>query len=252
MKKVLLILIAALLLASSALAHPGRTDANGGHWNHSTGEYHYHDGSSAGRSSSGSSSSGGSSEVPAQLVTTGNVNMRSGPGTSYDVITTLQEGTKLTYGGQISGNWYKVWYGSRTGWVHRDYAKVVEWKGRSSSNTYAYSQSGVNTEETKMIYDLIRGTISTMVGSSSTEVPPEDKAEKSSVIATFISEWGVTILSCVLILAFTVFSIWWLARPFIRTMKAFAEGIPHVISDPGFLLLVVIVIVIVSALCLAN
>ena len=29
MKKVLLILIAALLLASSALAHPGRTDANG-------------------------------------------------------------------------------------------------------------------------------------------------------------------------------------------------------------------------------
>ncbi len=28
-------------------AHPGRTDGNGGHTNHSTGEYHYHHGYSA-------------------------------------------------------------------------------------------------------------------------------------------------------------------------------------------------------------
>ncbi len=33
-------------------AHPGRTDANSGHWNRSTGEYHYHDGEYAGRPSS--------------------------------------------------------------------------------------------------------------------------------------------------------------------------------------------------------
>ena len=37
-------------------AHPGRTDSNGGHWNRSTGEYHYHSGEYAGRESSGSSS----------------------------------------------------------------------------------------------------------------------------------------------------------------------------------------------------
>ena len=30
-----------------AVAHSGRTDANGGHWNRSTGEYHYHHGYSA-------------------------------------------------------------------------------------------------------------------------------------------------------------------------------------------------------------
>lgn len=39
-----------LLLFSISLtvhAHPGRTDSNGGHTNHSTGEYHYHHGQSA-------------------------------------------------------------------------------------------------------------------------------------------------------------------------------------------------------------
>lgn len=28
----------------TSFAHTGRTDANGGHYNHSTGEYHYHHG----------------------------------------------------------------------------------------------------------------------------------------------------------------------------------------------------------------
>lgn len=35
-----------------ASAHSGRTDSNGGHWNHATGEYHYHSGEYAGKSSS--------------------------------------------------------------------------------------------------------------------------------------------------------------------------------------------------------
>jgi len=34
-------------LSFSALAHSGRTDSNGGHTNHSTGQYHYHHGYSA-------------------------------------------------------------------------------------------------------------------------------------------------------------------------------------------------------------
>ena len=33
-------------------AHPGRTDSNGGHYDRSTGEYHYHDGESAGKNKS--------------------------------------------------------------------------------------------------------------------------------------------------------------------------------------------------------
>lgn len=41
---VLLITILLLLLTVPAYAHPGKTDANGGHYNRSTGEYHYHHG----------------------------------------------------------------------------------------------------------------------------------------------------------------------------------------------------------------
>lgn len=37
-------LVVALLLPSPALAHGGATDSNGGHMDHSTGEYHYHHG----------------------------------------------------------------------------------------------------------------------------------------------------------------------------------------------------------------
>lgn len=42
-------------LSVSAYAHPGRLDSNGGHYDRSTGEYHYHDGASSG-SGSGSNS----------------------------------------------------------------------------------------------------------------------------------------------------------------------------------------------------
>lgn len=40
----ILALILVLAFAFPVFAHPGRTDANGGHWNKSTGEYHYHHG----------------------------------------------------------------------------------------------------------------------------------------------------------------------------------------------------------------
>lgn len=33
-----------LLFALNVSAHPGRTDSNGGHYNRSTGEYHFHHG----------------------------------------------------------------------------------------------------------------------------------------------------------------------------------------------------------------
>ncbi|MCI8403834.1 MAG: YHYH domain-containing protein [Clostridia bacterium] len=47
------------VLSIETFAHPGRTDANGGHYNRKTGEYHYHNG--GGSSSGTSSSSGGGS-----------------------------------------------------------------------------------------------------------------------------------------------------------------------------------------------
>lgn len=38
------ILVLLILVSATVYAHPGRTDGNGGHTNHSTGEYHYHHG----------------------------------------------------------------------------------------------------------------------------------------------------------------------------------------------------------------
>lgn len=42
--KWIVLVLATTLCIGSASAHPGRTDANGGHYDHSTGEYHYHHG----------------------------------------------------------------------------------------------------------------------------------------------------------------------------------------------------------------
>ena len=38
------IVCALICLTTTAIAHSGRTDANGGHYDHSTGDYHYHHG----------------------------------------------------------------------------------------------------------------------------------------------------------------------------------------------------------------
>lgn len=47
MRKLLSLLLLLSLLITPVFAHPGRTDENGGHWDRSTGEYHYHHGYSA-------------------------------------------------------------------------------------------------------------------------------------------------------------------------------------------------------------
>ena len=54
---VVLLLLLVFFAAVVVYAHPGRTDSNGGHYNHSTGEYHYHDGLYAGQSNGSTSQS---------------------------------------------------------------------------------------------------------------------------------------------------------------------------------------------------
>lgn len=44
MKKVIILLFVFISIFNISFAHPGRTDNNGGHYDRSTGEYHYHDG----------------------------------------------------------------------------------------------------------------------------------------------------------------------------------------------------------------
>ena len=47
MSKKILLLFVILLLLSASFAHSGRTDSKGGHYDRSTGEYHYHHGKPA-------------------------------------------------------------------------------------------------------------------------------------------------------------------------------------------------------------
>lgn len=49
---IICLLIFTLILTLNVFAHPGRTDSNGGHYDRSTGEYHYHDGEHAGKKQS--------------------------------------------------------------------------------------------------------------------------------------------------------------------------------------------------------
>ena len=45
LKRLLLIIAVLMLLTPMVFGHSGRTDKNGGHTDHKTGEYHYHNGS---------------------------------------------------------------------------------------------------------------------------------------------------------------------------------------------------------------
>lgn len=44
MKKIIsfMLLVAIMSIAAISFAHSGGTDSNGGHYDHSTGQYHYH------------------------------------------------------------------------------------------------------------------------------------------------------------------------------------------------------------------
>lgn len=57
----------------------------------------------------------------AQYKATARVNLRSGPGTSYGVITVIPAGTILAHQGKSQNGFYEVGYGHTYGWVHKDY-----------------------------------------------------------------------------------------------------------------------------------
>ena len=79
---------------------------------------------SGGSSSSGSSGSGSSVTADSGTVkVTGNsVRIRSGPGTGYGQIGSVNAGTTLTVTGK-SGDWYQVSYNGQTGYISATYAQ---------------------------------------------------------------------------------------------------------------------------------
>lgn len=60
------------------------------------------------------------------VVTASALNVRTGPGTTYNIITTIAQGTEVEIT-DVRGNWYKVNVGTNTGsFVHSAYIKVTE------------------------------------------------------------------------------------------------------------------------------
>ena len=64
--------------------------------------------------------------------TTGNLNMRKGPGKKYKVIKTIPKGKNVTYKGK-KGTWYKVSYSGKTGYVSKSYLSSGSIKKVSNS-----------------------------------------------------------------------------------------------------------------------
>ena len=74
------------------------------------------------RKSSGSSGSSGSSSSSTKKTTTAYVNMREGGGMSYDVVTVVPKGAKVTVLKQGT-YWTQVKYNGKTGWIKKTYLK---------------------------------------------------------------------------------------------------------------------------------
>lgn len=70
------------------------------------------------------------------------LNVRSGPGSNYGVIDALWDGDTVTII-ETSGNWYKISYSSKTGYVSADYIKISE----EDEDDYVYNEDFENLLE---------------------------------------------------------------------------------------------------------
>lgn len=78
--------------------------------------------------------------------TTGNVNMRKGPGLDYSSIRSIGAGKRLEYDktekDERGVKWYRIEYKGRTAWISSKYATEKQPSGSSSSSSSASSSSG--------------------------------------------------------------------------------------------------------------
>nr|WP_243280440.1 SH3 domain-containing protein [Clostridium sp. 1001271B_151109_B4] len=72
----------------------------------------------------------------------GALNVRSGAGTSYSVIGSLNNGASVEIV-ETSGSWYKIKYGSGYGYVSKDYVTVSSSNNDSSSSTTTSTSKGI-------------------------------------------------------------------------------------------------------------
>lgn len=109
-------------------------------------------------------------------VTGSDVRFRKGAGTSYAVLGSFAKGDKLTVSG-ANGNWYKVTYNGKTGYVSADYASVsaTPAKTTKASTTYEGTITGSDVRIRKgagtgytILKTCAKGTVLTVTGSKGT------------------------------------------------------------------------------------
>ncbi|MDO4173371.1 MAG: SH3 domain-containing protein [Eubacteriales bacterium] len=104
-------------------------------------------GSSSNPSSGTSSTPSTTSTSSTTVYSTLSLNVRSGPGTKYGVVTTMSKGQSATKVG-VSGNWYQVKVNGKTGYVSSKY--VTTSKPSSSSTTATTTPSSSTGNKTYM------------------------------------------------------------------------------------------------------
>ena len=80
-------------------------------------------------------------------ITASSLNMRKSASTDSKVVTVLHNGTKVTIKG-TSGSWYKVSYGSYTGYVSKNYVSKSSSSSKLSSSSSSGSSAKVSTGST--------------------------------------------------------------------------------------------------------
>ena len=79
--------------------------------------------------------------------TTAGVNLRSGPATSYDRITTVDYGEKVEVAAR-QDNWSFVKYGARFGWISSDYLSTTQPSPQTATARTNTSNSSTRSEAT--------------------------------------------------------------------------------------------------------
>ena len=103
-------------------------------------------------------------------ITTARVHFRTGAGTNYSSMGVLDTGVKVSYISE-SGNWTKVQYNSKTGYICSDYLKKESSTSTTTKTMYVTASAGLNLRKGPstsyaVIKTLSKGTEVTVVSSS--------------------------------------------------------------------------------------
>lgn len=118
--------------------------------------------------------SGSGSSSSAYMEATANVNVRSGPSTSYSKLGQLKKGDIIPNDG-TSGKWVKTTYNGQTAYVHSDYLKASSYTDNSNTTT-------------TLLYALQAATIYTSASAASSAIAYLDRGDS----VTYVSDYSTS------------------------------------------------------------